>query len=300
MSAASWPDLAIPGWQDTCRTVQLFSQLVGKTRIALAPRLNHWWHITLRVSARGLLTPAMPCGERLVEVELDLRQHLLEIRASDGARASFPLGAGPIAAFHARYLEALRSVGVTVKLNPIAAEIEETIRLDRDETPRPYDRAWVTSLHGALVQAQRLLAQFRSGFSGKASPVQFFWGSFDLAVTRFSGRRAPLYTGHAPHCPDGVMQEAYSHEVSSAGFWPGDAQHPALFYSYAYPAPPGLAQAGIRPPAGRFDPGLGEFVLPYDDVRRSSDPDDAVLAFLQTTYAAAADLAAWPRRELEV
>jgi hypothetical protein len=280
----------------------MWSQIIGKTRLELAPMINHWWQVPLYVSARGLTTSPIPVGQRgfEFEAELDFISHRLEIRGSDGSTDSFALEAGTLARFYARYFAALRRLGVEVAIHPIAVEIPEEIHLDRDDTFRPYDPDWAHRFFGALVQADRLLKVFRGDFVGKASPVHFFWGSFDLAVTRFSGRSAPTHPGGAPHCPDYVMREAYSHEVSSAGFWPGDARFPeAAFYSYTYPEPPGFAKATVLPSSASYEAALGEFVLPYEVVRAAPSPDREVSSFLETTYTAAADLAKWDRRAVE-
>jgi hypothetical protein len=295
-----WPELETPGWLDTCRTLHLWSQLVGKTRLGMVPRMNHSWHVTLHVSAHGLTTLPLPQGGRSIEVELDLVRHRLEVRTSDGKAAGFALAPGTLAGFHKQYMDALASVGLHPKLYPIAAEIPETIHLDSDRVERPYDPRWANAFFGALIRFEALFSRFRARYLGKASPVHFFWGSFDLAVTRFSGRHAPTYTGHAPHCPDAVMREAYSHEVSSAGFWPGGPSHPhPMLYSYAYPSPQGFAEARIQPAAASWNAELGEFVLPYAAVRAAPDPEAAVMEFLESTYVAAADLGRWPRAELE-
>jgi uncharacterized protein DUF5996 len=298
---SGWPDLVIPGWEKTSRTLHLWMQVVGKTRLMLTPMMNHWWQVPLYLTARGLDTSPIPYGRRVFEVEFDLIAHRLELRASDGVSDGFPLAdAWTVAGFHARYFEGLRRLGVEVTLSPLAVELPETIYLDRDQTIRRYDPEWATRFFTALVQVDRLLKEFRGKFLGKASPVHFFWGSFDMAVTRFSGMRAPLHPGGAPHVSDQVMQEAYSHEVSSAGFWPGGmASSEAVFYSYAYPEPDGFSSAPVLPRAARYDPTLKEFILPYEAVRTASAPDTEVRLFLETTYLAAAELGHWRRSELE-
>lgn len=298
--APDWPDLATPGWEATSRTLLLWFQIVGKTRLALAPMTNHWWQVAQYVSLRGLTTSPIPYGSRTFEVEFDLIAHVLNIRSIEGIHASLPLEPGSLASFHDAYFEALRSLGIEVKISPLAVEIPQTIRLDRDDTPRDYDPDWATRFFLSLLRADRLLKQFRSTFIGKCSPVHFFWGASDLAVTRFSGRRAPTHPGGIPHCPDWVTREAYSHEVSSAGFWPGSPEVPeAAFYSYAYPEPPSFSAAPLSPKAARYDETLREFVLPYAAVRRSSDPDRDVSSFFESTYAAAAELGRWDRESLE-
>jgi hypothetical protein len=295
-----WPALDTPDWQASARTLQLWTQLAGKTRLALSPEVNHWWHVPLYVTARGLSTSAIPFGRRAFSVELDLLSHRLEMRASDGAADGFDLGTGTIAGFYARYLEGLRRIGVQVHLYPLAVEIEDTIWMDTDRAVRRYDPDWGARFFRALVQADRVLKEFRGSFIGKASPVHFFWGGIDMAVTRFSGRRAPRHPGGVPHCPDEVAVEAYSHEVSSAGFWPGDPSFPhAAFYSYAYPQPPGFERAPVLPRTARYEPALHEFILPYEAVRAAPSPELEVMTFLQTTYVAAAELGNWRRQDLE-
>jgi uncharacterized protein DUF5996 len=295
-----WPPLNTPDWQASARTLHLWTQLVGKTRLALAPLVNHWWQVPLYVTARGLTTSLIHLDGRAFSVDFDLLAQRLEIRASDGAEDAFDLHTGTLADFHDRYMEGLRHIGVEVQLYPVASEIEETILLDSDRTVRRYDPDWGMRFFTALVQVDRLLKEFRAPFLGKASPVHFFWGSFDMAVTRFSGRRAPRHPGGVPHCPDRVAVEAYSHEVSSAGFWPGDPSFPtAAFYSYAYPQPPGFERAPVLPSAAHYEPAIHGFVLPYEAVRSAPSPDLEVMTFLHTTYVAAAELGNWPRDVLE-
>jgi len=300
MTDQAWPNLDGPGGRETATTLQLWSQIVGKTRLALCPMTNHWWQVALAVSARGLTTSPMPAGERTIEVEMDLVSHNLTARTNDGSVQSLPLHDGTLAAFYAQYKDALARLGITVDIWPVAVELPEAIRLDADTAPRRYDPDAANRLFRVLTQADRLFKEFRAKFVGKASPVHLFWGGFDLAVTRFSGRRAPPHPGGIPNVGDHVMREAYSHEVSSAGFWPGDARLPeAAFYSYAYPAPPGFEAAAVRPAAAHYDATLGEFVLPYEAARRAPDPSAEVMAFLDSTYGAAADLGRWDRGALE-
>jgi hypothetical protein len=297
---AGWPELATPGWKENVRALHLCSQIVGKTRLALAPMANHWWQIPFYVTARGLSTSMIPSGAQGFEVEFDLLDSRLQIRKSDGRSETFPLETGTVATFHRRFFTALSRLDIDVTINPLAVEISDTIFLDRDRVQRPYDPEWTRRFFTALVQADRLLKAFRGEFLGKASPVHFFWGSFDLAVTRFSGRRAPMHPGGSPHVADWVMQESYSHEVSSAGFWPGGYDFPeAAFYAYAYPEPAGYSSADVAPSAAHYDPDLRIFVLPYRAVREAPSPDDEVNAFLRSTYVAAAELGDWPRAELE-
>ncbi|HXU63826.1 MAG TPA: DUF5996 family protein [Polyangia bacterium] len=296
----AWPRLDVGGAAETRRTLLLWAQIVGKTRLALAPMLNHWWQVPLYVSARGLTTSKIPYGDRAFDVELDLLAHKLVLRTSAGRLDSIDLREQLLPDFYRGYLDRLAGLGIAVSIHPFAVEQTDSIRFDRDALSCRYDPDWATRFFRALLQADRLLDEFRGAFIGKASPVHFFWGAFDLAVTRFSGRRAPRHPGGFPHVADRVMQEAYSHEVSSAGFWPGDDRFgEAAFYAYAYPEPEGFAKAAVQPAAARYDPQLGEFILPYAAVRRAADPAADVRAFLATTYAATADLAGWNRAELE-
>jgi hypothetical protein len=299
-AALVWPSLDEPGWMDAVASLTLWGQIIGKTRLALCPMLNHWWNVTLYLSARGLTTSPMPANGGVLDVELDLVDHQLVLRNSDGATETMPLGAGPLSRFYRDYMDRLARLGVQLSLYPFSVEMPERVRLDQDPRVCQYDRDWANRFFHALVQADRLLKQFRGRFAGKGSPVHFFWGAFDLATTRFSGRPAPQYPGGIPNVGNWVMQEAYSQEVSSAGFWPGDARFPeAAFYSYAYPEPAGYKDAAIRPTAARYEPALGEFLLPYRAIRELRDPGAAVLDFLESSYAAAADLAGWDRRALE-
>jgi hypothetical protein len=295
-----WPRLDIGGGAETSQSLLFWGQILGKTRLALSPMVNHWWQVSLRLTARGLTTTAMPVDQRLLDVEVDLIDHRLVARTSDGGIESMSLCDQPLATFYAEYMRLLGKLGVRVEISPMAVEIPDRVLLDRDARLCRYDGDWANRFFRALLQADRLLKEFRGRFQGKASPVHFFWGAGDLAATRFSGRPAPLHPGGIPHVSDRVMQEAYSQEVSSAGFWAGDARFPeAAFYAYAYPAPAGFAEAAVRPAAARFEPALGEFVLPYAAVRSAPDPSAAVLAFLQSTYEAAADLGRWDRARLE-
>jgi hypothetical protein len=278
----------------------LWSQIVGKTRLALCPMENHWWQVPLYVSARGLATPAMPAGARALDVELDLVGHELRMRTSDERVEATPLGEGPLAEFYEGYLWRLGGLGVSPRLYPYAVELPERICLATDRRHCRYDRDWAGRFFQALLRVDRVFRTFRGRFLGKVSPVHYFWGGGDLAVTRFSGRRAPPHPGGVPNVADRVMREAYSHEVSSAGFWPGDDRLPEpAFYSYAYPEPAGFKEARVRPDGARYEPALGEFILPYAAVRAARDPEGALLAFLEDTYAAAADRGGWERRALE-
>ena len=296
-----WPELPYAAWRDTAATLQLWTQIVGKIRLAKTPWLNHSWHVTLYVSARGLTTGPIPDGARSVEVEFDFIDHVLWIKTSDGHARQIMLRPVPVAEFYDEVLIALRELSIDVHINPMPNEIANVVPFPRDTAHKSYDAGYANRFWRVLLAAHEVLSHFRTGFLGKVSPVHFFWGSFDLAVTRFSGRGAPRHPGGVPNLPDAVAQEAYSHEVSSAGFWPGGGgviDFPA-FYSYAYPAPDGFAQAKVKPAAAFFHQQLGEFLLPYDVVRKSADPDAALMDFLQSTYAAAADLAKWDRAGLE-
>jgi hypothetical protein len=295
-----WPRLDVGDGAETTQSLLLWSQIVGKTRLALAPMVNHWWQVPLMVTARGLTTTPMPVGDRVLDVELDFIDHRLVARTSDGAIESMSLCEQALSDFYAGYMRRLRSLGVVVSILPVAVEIADSVRLDRDPRRCAYDADWANRFFRALIQADRLLKEFRGRFLGKASPVHFFWGGFDLAATRFSGRDAPPHPGGIPHVGDWVMREAYSQEVSSAGFWPGDARFPEpAFYAYAYPAPDGFSAARVLPAAARYEPAVGEFVLPYAAVRSARDPSSDVLAFLQSTYEAAAELGHWDRARLE-
>jgi Family of unknown function (DUF5996) len=296
-----WPELPYSAWKDTRDTLQLWTQIVGKIRLALTPWLNHSWHVALYVSARGLTTSPIPAGARSLQIDFDFIDHVLWLRTGDGHFRQLMLKPMSVAEFHADLLIALKELGIAVAINPMPCEIADCIAFDRDTVHASYDADFANRFWRVLCAAQQVMAHFRTAFLGKVSPVHFFWGSFDLAVTRFSGRRAPRHPGGVPHLPDAVAREAYSHEVSSAGFWPGGGgpiDYPA-FYSYAYPAPAGFAAAKVKPAAAFFSGELGEFLLPYDDVRKASDPDAALMEFLQSSYAAAADLAKWDRAALE-
>src|SRR5690349_2032334 len=280
-----WPELPYAAWKDTRETLHLWTQVVGKVRLELTPWLNHSWHVTLYVSARGLTTSPIPDGTREFEIELDFIDHVLRISANDGARRQFSLAGQSVASFYASILAALADLDIHVTIDELPNELPEPVKFSEDNLHASYDSDAVRCFFRILSSADRVFKQFRTSFLGKASPVHFFWGSFDLAVTRFSGRRAPRHPGGVPHLPDDVAAEAYSHEVSSAGFWPGGGaiDYPA-FYSYAYPEPEGFRATKVWPDAATFNQDLGEFILPYDAVRTASAPDQALLAFLQSTY----------------
>jgi hypothetical protein len=299
--AAAWPPLPLDGWRDTYETLHMWSQIVGKTRLALAPMENHWWQVALYVTPRGLTTSAIPAGTRTFAVDFDFLDHHLYVRASDGAISAVPLVAQSVADFYTAYVAALRSLGIEARIRPVPVEVETAIPFGVDREHASYDAAAATRCWRVLVQADRVLKQFRGRFGGKASPVHFFWGSFDLAATRFSGRPAPRHRGGAPNCPDYVMVEAYSSECSSVGFWPGGGAVPEpVFYAYAYPEPAGYAEHPVRPAAAHYSRELGgEFILPYEAVRCAAAPDEALLEFCQSTYDAAADLGRWDRAALD-
>ncbi len=297
---AGWPALDTPGWTDTVATLQLWTQIVGKTRLAYAPMMNHWWQVPFYVTPLGLTTSSIDDGTTTFEVDFDLVHHALRLRDAAGSTSSFPLEPMSVRDFHDRYVELLRGIGVELRILARPVEMAEAIPFAQDEQHHAYDAAWARALSTVLVRADAVFKEFRGAFVGKASPVHFFWGGFDLAVTRFSGRVAPPHPGGIPNVADWVMREAYSHEVSSAGFWPGSPWCPeAAFYSYAYPEPTGFATAEVLPAGSRYDRALGEFILPYAAVRTSPDPAAAIRTFLATTYAAAADLGGWDRTTLE-
>jgi hypothetical protein len=297
---ATWPDLPYAAWRDTCATLQLWTQIVGKVRLALTPWLNHSWQVTLRVTVRGLGTPLISLGDRAFQIEFDFIDHVLWVRTSDGHFRQLTLRPMPVAEFYAEFMQLLSALGIAVHIDKMPNEIADAIPFDQDRAHAAYDRDFANRFWRVLLRSHDVFSYFRTGFLGKASPVHFFWGSFDLAVTRFSGRRAPSHPGGVPHLPDAVVREAYSHEVSSAGFWPGGGPIDyAAFYSYAYPPPDGFASAPVQPAPAFFSKELGEFILPYDAVRTARDPKQTLLDFLQSTYAAAADLGHWDRAELE-
>jgi Family of unknown function (DUF5996) len=294
-----WPDLTYSAWSDTLATLHLFTQIVGKIRLTLTPWLNHSWHVPLYVTARGLDTSPIPFGKEIFEIEFDFVDHKLAVRTSGGAEGSLPLRPQSVADFLSATIDLLGSMGIAAPINETPNEVPNPIRFSEDRTHAAYDAGAANRFWRALVQADRIFKRFRTGFLGKASPVHFFWGSFDLAVTRFSGRRAPLHPGGAPGLPDAVTREAYSHEVSSAGFWPGNEAFPrAAFYSYAYPEPANFRNQPTTPGA-YFDTTLGEFILPYELVAQALKPDALLLDFLSTTYAAAAETGGWDRAALE-
>src|SRR6266699_974991 len=295
-----WPALPFSEWKETCVTLHMWTQIMGKIRLALTPWTNHSWHVTLYVTARGLTTSPIPHGARIFEIEFDFTDHKLSIVTADGARREIPLLPRSVAEFYRDLMSILRELNLSVAINVMPNELPDPIPFERDEIHRAYDRDYANRFWRVLVQADRVFKEFRSRFCGKCSPVHFFWGSFDLAVTRFSGRAAPPHPGGIPHLPDSITREAYSQEVSSLGFWPGNAAAPTpVFYSYAYPEPQGFAEAKISPDAAFYEAKLREFVLPYDAVRSAENPDEVLLDFAQSTYDAASKLGKWDRNGLE-
>ncbi len=296
---ALWPELAYPNWRDTAVTLQLWTQIVGKTRLALTPWLNHSWQVPLYVTSRGLGTLPIPAGREIFEMEFDFIAQRLGIRTSQGAERFLVLAPQSVAEFYRQLMAQLRELGIVVSIHETPNEVADPIPFPNDASHRSYDAAAAHAFWRVLIQADRIFRQFRTGFLGKASPVHFFWGSFDLAVTRFSGRDAPLHPGGVPGLPDAVTREAYSHEVSSAGFWPGNDAFPkAAFYSYAYPEPRTFRDRAVTAGA-YYDENLGEYILPYDTVRRAAAPEELLLDFLSKTYEAAADAGGWDRARLE-
>ena len=295
----AWPDLTLSEWEDTRDTLHLWTQIVGKCRLALEPMVNHWWQVTLYVSSRGLTTSLMHAPGRDLEMEFDFLEHDLVIRTADGDRRTIALAPRTVADFYDETMRALDELGVRVSFLRRPVEVEVSVPFAEDTVHHSYDpdaaqRFWV-----ALRHIHRVLHAFRGRFRGKVSPVHYFWGGADLAVTRFSGRTAPKHPGGVPNCADFVQELAYSHEVSSAGYWPGGGGG-GIFYSYAYPTPEGFRDRVVKPADASYDDALGEFILPYDVVRAASDPDAVLMSFLQSTYEAAAELASWPRADLEV
>lgn len=291
----AWPPLPLNEWEPTRATLHMWTQMAGKVRMALSPRLNHWWEVPLYVNSRGLTTSPIPYGAASFEIQFDFLKHILEIHTCDGATAVLDLAPRAVADFYADFMHALDSLGINVRIWPMPVEIPNPIRFDQDRIHASYDPVYANRFWRVLVSVDSVFKEFRSRFIGKSSPVHFFWGSFDLAVTRFSGRRAPERPG-----ADAVTREAYSHEVISGGFWPGnEGVSDAAFYAYAAPEPPGFAKSLVRPAAAAYNTNLSEFILPYEDVRRSTDPRAALLDFLQSTYDAGASLANWDRSSLE-
>jgi Family of unknown function (DUF5996) len=294
-SRGQWPSLPWGEWSATADTLHMWTQIVGKTRLALTPLQNHWWNVPLYVTAHGLGTSAMAYGDDVLDIEFDFLKHELHFRLGSGPALAVSLWAQSVADFYKEYQGCLASLGVEVKIDPMPCEVANPIRFDLDTEHKSYDPKYAHRFWQVLVQAEKVFRSFGTGFLGKVSPVHFFWGSFDLAVTRFSGRPAPPRPG-----ADSIQREAYSHEVISAGFWPGNGGYGAAsFYCYAAPVPEGLAEAKIRPAAAEWDKALGEFIFKYDAVLAQESPEDALMEFLESAYAAAADAAKWDRAALE-
>lgn len=295
-----WPSLPLEQWQDTYATLHLWTQIVGKIRLKQTAWINHSWHVTLYLTSRGLTTSTIPFGTRTFQVDFDFLDHQLRLQTDDGRVRVLPLKPQTVAEFYRTLFAELASLGIDTKIYAKPNEIAEAIPFAQDETHRSYDAEYAQRFWHALVQTERVLKTFRARFIGKCSPVHYFWGGCDLAVTRFSGRPAPPHPGGIPNLPDWVTREAYSHEVSSCGFWPGGGPAPyPLFYAYAYPEPTGFAQAAVRTHGAFYSPDLREFILPYDEVRNARAPDDMLLEFLQSTYETAANLGRWDRAALE-
>ena len=294
-----WPPLPQAAWSDTCATLQLWMQIIGKVRLALMPPINHTWNVTLYPTVRGLTTAPMPFGVRILQIDFDFIDHLLVVETSDGDRRTIALKPMTVAEFYRQIMQALESLGCPVHIWPVPCEVAEPIPFEQDETHNAYDPEFAQRFWHILLQTARVFTIFRARFIGKVSPVHLFWGALDLACTRFSGRTAPEHPS-MPGLPDRVTRDAYSHEVSSCGFWPGAPGMEPFFYSYAYPEPPGYKDYAISPAEASFSATFGEFAFPYEDMRNSPDPDAALLAFLQSTYDAAADCAHWDRAALEV
>jgi hypothetical protein len=292
----AWPRLRTADWADTRDTLHLWTQIVGKIRMAHAPAVNHWWHVTLYVTPRGLTTSTIPYGDRAFEIEFDLVDHRLKVRTSEGQDRSVALEPKPVAVFYAETMDALDGLGLSTRIHATPNEVDPAIPFAQDTRHASYDSGAVELYRRQLLQANRALTTFRSGFVGKVSPVHFFWGAMDLACTRFSGRTAPRHPGGAPNCPPSVMHEGYSHELASCGFWPGGGDEGA-FYAYAYPEPAGYAAHPVAPAGTTYAD--GEFLLPYEAVASAPDPEGMLAEFFETTYRAAADLGGWDRTALE-
>jgi hypothetical protein len=297
-SAGAWPELSLAAWEDTRDTLHMWTQVVGKVRLALEPMTNHWWQVPLYVNARGLTTSLMPYGNRGLEMTFDFHRHVLDISTSDAVSREVSLTPRSVADFYAEVMHRLAEIDMPVEIIPHPVEVPVAIPFADDEEHSAYDAEYAHRFWLSLVQVHRVFSAFRGRFVGKVSPVHFFWGAFDLAVTRFSGRHAPRHPGGVPNCPDRVTEEAYNREVSSCGYWPGGAGE-GIFYAYAYPEPAGFRDSPVRPDDVRYDADLGEFVLPYATVRSAADPDALLLSFLQSTYEAVAEHAHWDRADLE-
>ncbi|MEO0825387.1 MAG: DUF5996 family protein [Cyanobacteria bacterium J06639_16] len=295
----TWPSLELDAWQETYTTLHMWTQIVGKIRLVQTPWINHSWHVPLYLTARGLTTATVPYGDRIFQIDFDFIEHQLRIATSEGDVKSLELRPRSVADFYQAVMDTLAALKIDVKINTIPNEVADPIPFEQDETHSAYDGEYATRFWRVLLQSDRVFREFRSHFCGKVSPVHFFWGSFDLAVTRFSGQSAPEHPGGVPNLPDDVAKEAYSQEVSSAGFWPGAGLGYPAYYSYAYPTPEGFKDAPANPEAAFFHEQMGEFILPYDTVRGAEQPDQVLLAFLQSTYEAAANAADWDQVALK-
>jgi hypothetical protein len=294
-----WPALPYAEWKATAKTLHMWTQVVGKIRLALTPWINHSWHVTLYVTARGLTTSPMFAGPRVLQIDFDFIDHVVRFQTGEGTQKTIGLASKSVAHFYREVTATLAELNIAVYINTTPNEVDPAIPFEKNETDAAYDPEYANRFWRVLLQSDRVFKEFRSDFCGKCSPVHFFWGSFDLAVTRFSGRRAPTHPGGVPHLPDAVTREAYSHEVSSLGFWPGNEMMPdPIFYSYAYPAPDGFAEAQVRPEVATYNAQLKEFVLPYEEMRESESPDAALLDFARSTYDAASTLGDWDRAAL--
>jgi hypothetical protein len=294
-----WPALPFGEWKGTAKTLHMWTQIVGKIRLALTPWINHSWHVTLYVTARGLTTSPMFVAGRVLQIDFDFISHVLRFQTGEGTEKTIAFAPKSVAAFYREVMATLSDLKINVAINTTPNEVDPAIPFEKNETDASYDPEYANRFWRVLLQSDRVFRQFRSEFCGKCSPVHFFWGSFDLAVTRFSGRRAPQHPGGVPHLPDAVTREAYSHEVSSLGFWPGNEAMPdPIFYSYAYPAPAGFAEAKVQPALASFHAQLKEFVLPYEQMRQTESPDATLLEFARTTYDAASKLGEWDRAAL--
>lgn len=294
-----WPALPFHEWKETCKTLHMWTQIVGKVRLSLTPWTNHSWHVTLYLTARGLTTSPMYFGARVLQIDFDFVEHILRLQTAEAIEKNIRLAPKSVATFYREVMDALRELEMPVEINTTPNEVDPAIPFEQNEKDAAYDPEYANRFWRVLLQSDRVFKQFRSEFCGKCSPVHFFWGAVDLAVTRFSGRRAPQHPGGVPHLPDVIAREAYSHEVSSLGFWPGNEMMPdPIFYSYAYPEPPGFSEAKIQPSSASYNPQLKEFVLRYDDLRKAESPDATLLEFARSTYDAASTLGDWDRAAL--
>lgn len=299
MTSDIWPALPFSEWKETCKTLHMWTQVVGKVRLSLSPWTNHSWHVTLYLTARGLTTSPIFFGARVLQIDFDFVDHVLRMQTGEGIKKNIKLAPKSVAAFYREVMDALGELEIALEINTAPNEVDPAIPFEKNEKDSAYDSEYANRFWRVLLQSDRVFKEFRSEFCGKCSPVHFFWGSFDLAVTRFSGRRAPQHPGGVPHLPDAITREAYSHEVSSLGFWPGNEMMPdPIFYSYAYPEPRGFSEARVQPSAASYNAQLKEFVLRYEDVRKAESPDAMLLQFARSTYDAASTLGNWDRAAL--